>query len=101
MEDFASIMSAILAEEARSMSWDDGTGKDVLARREDDVQYPLEFESVSGDRFAPGFETPGSRSTGADKRRTATTPSTGRSVFPQRLTDRAAPKTPAVSQSVS
>jgi hypothetical protein len=54
------------------MNWDDGTGGNVPLSRQASAQVPLGYESVSGDRWAPGIETVASRSTGATNNCSAT-----------------------------
>ena len=41
------------------MNWDEGTGGDVSLRGRVTAQVPLAYESVSGERWAPGIETAG------------------------------------------
>ena len=74
------------------MNWDEGTGGDRPLQRQVTAQVPLAYESVSGDRWAPGIETLGSRSTGEAKRRSATVPATRPPVSSRRIPDRAARK---------
>ena len=50
------------------MNWDDGTGGGVSFERQAPAQVPLTYGSRSGDRWAPGIETPGSQSTGEASR---------------------------------
>jgi hypothetical protein len=71
------------------MSWDERTGGDSLFERQVPAQVSLDYGSVSGDRWAPGIETPGSRSTGESKRRPVTVPVAGRPVSLRRISDRA------------
>jgi hypothetical protein len=71
------------------MNWDDGTGGGVSLERQAAAQVPLGYESVSGDRWAPGIETPGSRCTGEAKRRSVTEAATRSPVSPRRVPDRA------------
>jgi len=71
------------------MKWEDGTGGDVAFQRQVTAQVPLEYESVSGDRWAPGIETLGCRCTGEAKRRSATVAPTKPSVSARRVPDRA------------
>jgi hypothetical protein len=70
------------------MNWEEGTGGDVLLQRQVTAQIPLGDVSVSGDRWAPGIETPGSRSTGEAKRRSGTVAATKPPVSPRRVSDR-------------
>jgi hypothetical protein len=56
------------------MNGDQCTGGDMSLQNQVVSHVALEFESVSGDRWAPGIETVGSRSTGAAKRRSAGVP---------------------------
>jgi hypothetical protein len=51
------------------MNFDESTGGGVSFERQVTAQVPLGYESVSGDRLAPGIETPGGRSTGEAKSR--------------------------------
>jgi hypothetical protein len=71
------------------MNWDGGTGGDVPIQRQVTAEVPLEYGSVSGDRWAPGIETLGSRSTGEAKRRSATVSPTKPSVSSRRVPDKA------------
>jgi len=66
----------------------DSTGGEVLFEGRETVQVSLDYESVSGSRWAPGIQTPGGQSTGEDKRRAAATPSTRPSV-PRRIREKA------------
>lgn len=74
------------------MNWDEGTGGDVPFQRQVTAQVPLAYESVSGDRWAPGIDTLGSRSTGEAKRRSAAVSATRPSVSSRGIPDRAARK---------
>ncbi len=65
------------------MNWNEGTGGSVSFERQVSAQVPFEYESVSGDRYAPGIETPGSRSTGESRRRSDGVP-TGKLPVPSR-----------------
>jgi len=71
------------------MSWDERTGGDSRFERQLPVQFSLDYGSVSGDRWAPGIETPGSRSTGESKRRSGSVPVAERPVSLRRIPDRA------------
>ena len=51
------------------MDWQDGTGGGFQLRREAYHPAFLAHESVSGERWAEGIETAGSRSTGESRRR--------------------------------
>lgn len=51
------------------MAWQDKTGDGVQLERETASADLLTSEPFSGDRWAPGFETAGSRSTGESPRR--------------------------------
>jgi hypothetical protein len=51
------------------MDWQDGTGEGVQVQCGADRSASLTYESVSGDRWAQGIETAGSRSTGENQRR--------------------------------
>ena len=54
------------------MSWgNDGTGGVVSFQHRAAAQVPFAYEPVSGERWAPGIETQGSRSTGEGRRRPA------------------------------
>lgn len=71
------------------MSWDNGTGGDVSFERQAVGQVPFAYEAVSGERWAPGIETPGSRSTGETRRRAASTPTVGPPAPPRRVPEKA------------
>jgi hypothetical protein len=70
------------------MSWDERTGGDVSFGREVPAQVPLGHESVSGTRWAPGIETPGSGSTGESNRRSNSAPESRLPVSSRRITER-------------
>ncbi len=53
------------------MNGDDCTGQGPSLGSQVAAPVAIEFESVSGDRSAPGLETVGSRSTGASRRRSS------------------------------
>ena len=50
------------------MNWQDGTSEVVQTRREPVPTASLAYGPVSGDRWAQGIETAGSRSTGESQR---------------------------------
>jgi hypothetical protein len=70
------------------MSWDDCTGGVVSFKRQAAAQVPFAYEPVSGDRWAPGIETQGGQSTGADNRRPGGAPASRAQVTPRRVSDR-------------
>ena len=71
------------------MNWGEGTGGGVSFERQVPAQVPLASESVSGDRWAPGIETPGSRSTGETRRRSDGVPAARRPGSSRRIPERA------------
>ena len=70
------------------MNWNEGTGGDVQIQRQGTSEVPLTYGSVSGDRWTPGIETPGSRSTGEDKRRSAAVSSVNRPLSLRRIPEK-------------
>lgn len=74
------------------MSWDEGTGGGVSFERRAAAHDPLAYESVSGERWAPGIETLGSRSTGEGKRRSISVPATRLPASSRRISGRAVRK---------
>ena len=74
------------------MNWDEGTGGGASFERPGTPQIPLVYESVSGDRWVPGIETPGSRSTGEAKRRPMSVPGPKLRPSSRRIPDRAMQK---------
>lgn len=71
------------------MNWDDGTGGNVPFQRQGPVEVPLAYESVSGERWAPGIVTLGSQLTGESKRRVSVAPATRPSASLRRIPERA------------
>ena len=70
------------------MNFDESTGGGVSFERQVTAQVPLGYESVSGDRLAPGIETPGGRSTGETKPRSPNAQAAGLPVSSRRIPDR-------------
>ncbi len=73
------------------MNWDEQTVGAPLERRAP-AQDRLEHGSVSGDRWVPGIETPGSRSTGESMRRSNGVPAARLPAPVRRVPDRALQK---------
>ncbi len=71
------------------MNWDEHTGGGASFERQVPFPVPLDYGSRSGDRRAPGLETPGSRSTGEARDRSTGVPTAKLRVSPRRVPDRA------------
>jgi len=74
------------------MNRDEGTGADLPVQRHTITTDPFAYESVSGDRWAPGIETPGSRCTGEARRRAVSEPAAKPAIPSRRTPDRAVRK---------
>jgi hypothetical protein len=71
------------------MNWDECTGGGASFERQIPLQVPLDYGSRSGDRWAPGIETPGSRSTGETRGRSDGVPAAKLPAFSRPITERA------------
>ncbi len=71
------------------MSWTDGTGGRVSFERPAEKSIPLAQATVSGERWIPGIDTPGSYSTGESTRRHGGTPTPKAQISSRRVPERA------------
>ena len=71
------------------MNWDERTGGGASNERQVPLHVPLDCGSRSGDRWAPGIVTPGSRCTGETRDRSEAVPVARQAGLSRRISDRA------------